>query len=61
MGSVFTRKYRMVRLVYWESTPNILAAIAREKALKGWLRAKKVALIEQYNAGWDDLSADWFD
>jgi putative endonuclease len=36
------------------------AAIARERELKGWRRIKKVELIEQANAGWLDLAADWF-
>ena len=52
----FTEKYNVNRLVYFEETPNVLAAIAREKQLKGWLREKKVALIETVNPGWEDLS-----
>ena len=36
-------------------------AIGREKQIKGWLRAKKVLLIEAMNPGWKDLSADWYD
>jgi len=35
-------------------------AIATEKKLKGWLRAKKIALVEEKNPRWDDLSAGWF-
>ncbi len=57
----FTQKYNLTRLVYYEVTPNVAAAIAREKQLKGWLRAKKVALIEAQNPGWDDLAAGWFE
>jgi len=34
-------------------------AIYREKQLKGWLRSKKIALIEENNPGWDDLSLLW--
>ena len=34
-------------------------AIYREKQLKGWLRSKKIALIEEHNPGWDDLSLSW--
>ena len=56
----FTAQYNVDRLVYLEETPDALAAIAREKQIKGWLRAKKVALIEAENPGWRDLSADWF-
>ncbi len=57
----YTARYNLTRLVYYESTPNVTAAIAREKQLKGWLRAKKVALIEAQNPGWEDLAAGWFE
>jgi putative endonuclease len=50
----------VTRLVYFEETGEVQAAIAREKQLKGWTRAKKLALIEQANPGWVDLSAAWF-
>ena len=56
----FTKKYRIDRLVYYEETNDILAAIAREKQIKGWLREKKIALIESVNPEWRDLSKDWF-
>ena len=57
----FTKRYNITLLVYFESFPDPGSAIAREKELKGWLRAKKVALIESMNPEWKDLSADWFD
>ena len=57
----FTRKYKVTRLVHYEETAAVAAAIAREKQVKGWLRNKKVALIEAGNPAWDDLAADWFD
>lgn len=57
--SGFTKKYNMTRLVYFEETSDVLSAIAREKQLKGWLRRKKIALIEKINPGWKDLSEDW--
>jgi putative endonuclease len=57
----FTSKYNITRLVYLEATGDIRAAISREKQIKGWLRARKIALIESANPGWDDLSAGWFD
>jgi putative endonuclease len=60
-GSTFTSKYKIDQLVYYESFANILDAIAREKQIKGWLRAKKIALIESMNPNWEDLSADWYD
>ena len=55
----FTSKYNITRLVYFEVTSDIRSAIAREKQIKGWLRAKKMALIESVNPTWADLSADW--
>ena len=51
----FTSKYGLNRLVYFEVTSDVLAAIEREKQIKGWLRAKKVALIESVNPQWEDL------
>src|SRR5436305_13848826 len=45
----FTNKYKLTRLVYFEEMSDVYAAIAREKPLKGWLRAKKIALIESIN------------
>jgi putative endonuclease len=48
----------MVRLVYVESTSDIGAAIRREKQIKGWLRAKKIDLIESLNPEWRDLGED---
>jgi putative endonuclease len=55
----FTAKYKVRELVYVEAFGSIRAAIAREKQVKGWLRAKKVALIESRNPHWKDLSAEW--
>ncbi|QJR16684.1 GIY-YIG nuclease family protein [Usitatibacter palustris] len=52
----FTAKYRIDRLVHYEHTEGIEGAIAREKQIKGWLREKKVALIEMYNPTWEDLT-----
>ena len=52
----FTRKYNLTRLVYFEDTNDANAAISREKQLKGWLRRKKIALIEVINPSWIDLS-----
>ena len=55
--SGFTRRYNMTRLVFYEVTPDVRAAIAREKQIKGWLRRKKVALVESMNPEWRDLWA----
>ena len=57
----FTKKYNITRLVYYEQTSDIKAAIAREKQIKGWLRSKKVGLIESLNPNWSDLSVEWFE
>ena len=57
----FTSKYNIQFLVYYESTPSVHAALAREKQIKGWLRAKKIALINSMNPSWKDLSAAWLE
>ena len=56
----FSQKYNLHQLVCWEAFGNINDAIAREKTIKGWLRAKKVLLIRSMNPQWKDLAADWF-
>jgi putative endonuclease len=58
-GSAFTSRYRIRRLVYVESTSDVRAAIQREKQLKGWVRRRKIALIESTNREWADLAATW--
>ena len=55
----FTAKYNVHKLVYYEVTTDIRAAIEREKQIKGWVRVKKIALIETINPDWKDLSAEW--
>ncbi len=55
----FTAKYNITRLVYFEVTQDVQAAIAREKQIKGWLRRKKISLIESLNSEWKDLSIGW--
>ncbi len=57
----FTSKYNITKLVYHEENNDVSVAIAREKQIKGWLRAKKIALIESENPAWKDLSLDWYD
>jgi putative endonuclease len=56
----FTSKYRIHRLVYFESYRYVNNAIAREKQIKSFSRAKKVALIESENPTWRDLAAEYF-
>ena len=51
----FTQRYGVHRLVYYETYGDIREAIAREKAIKKWRRAWKVALIERENPTWSDL------
>ncbi len=55
----FTKRYNIASLAYFESTSDIESAITREKQIKGWLRWRKVALIEAANPTWKDLSSDW--
>jgi putative endonuclease len=57
----FTRRYNVKRLVFFEETADVNAAIARERQLKSWRRSKKVALIESVNPGWKDLSEGWYE
>jgi len=54
----FTRKYKVTRLVYYESMQDVNAAIAREKQIKRWRREKKVKLIETVNRAWNDLARE---
>jgi putative endonuclease len=57
----FASKYNITKLVYYEPTNDVISAIEREKQIKGWLRAKKVALIETMNPEWRDLADEWTD
>jgi putative endonuclease len=54
----FSKKYNIHKLVFFETTNDIKSAIAREKQIKGWLRIKKIKLIETANPEWKDLSDD---
>jgi len=56
----FTSTYNITLLVYFEMTPDVKVALSREKQIKGWLRSKKISLIETVNPEWNDLSAEWF-
>ena len=59
--SGFTSRYNLTRLVYYESIVYPDAAIRREKEIKGWLRSKKIRLIESMNPHWNDLAESWGD
>jgi putative endonuclease len=54
----FTARYNVRRLVYYELYGDIRLAIAREKQIKGWLRKRKIALIESLNPSWSDLMVE---
>jgi putative endonuclease len=51
----FAGRYHVTTLVHVERTSDVRAAIAREKRIKGWTRAKKIALVESENPTWSDL------
>lgn len=51
----FTDKYNLDYLIYFEESNDINSAIQREKQLKKWNRAWKIALIEKANPNWNDL------
>jgi putative endonuclease len=55
----FAAKYNITRLVYFESFEDVRNAIEREKQVKAWTRAKRLALVESTNPKWDDLSREW--
>src|SRR6059058_5128309 len=55
--NAFTARYTFDRLVYYEPVTDQKAAARREKRIKNWPRAKRVALIQAENPNWNDLSA----
>jgi putative endonuclease len=57
----FTKKYNVTRLAYFEETPDVRTALAREKEIKKWRRSKKIALVQTTNPKWQDLSEGWYD
>jgi len=57
----FTLRYEVDRLLYWQSFDDVRNAIDREKQLKRWRREKKIALIEQQNPRWKDLSREGYE
>ena len=56
MYAGFTKKYKLNQLIYHEFFQDIEIAIAREKQLKGWSRAKKIALVEKMNLREENLA-----
>jgi putative endonuclease len=59
IGTNFAHRDNIHRLVYWEAIGDPKTAIAREKQLMGWRRAKKIHLIESTNSDWKNLSIGW--
>ena len=59
MQEGFAKRYGLKRLVYFEVFRDVGNAIERETDLKGWLRVRKIELIEKDNPLWNDLAADW--
>ena len=59
--SSFTARYNVDKLVYFEETPSNLAAIEREKQIKGWNRKRKNKLVESKNPTWKELYEEILD
>ena len=55
LGGIFTKKYNVNKLVYYEFGDNVHAALAREKQIKGGSRQKKIDLVNSVNPEWKDL------
>ena len=55
LGGTFTQQYNICKLVYYEPTESVEAALAREKQIRGGSRRKKIALINRLNPAWKDL------
>jgi putative endonuclease len=58
--SAFTKKYKLIKLVYFEEHRDMKTAIRREKTIKRWPRKWKIDLIDKMNPEWSDLSSDWY-
>ncbi|MBN2134362.1 MAG: GIY-YIG nuclease family protein [Acidobacteria bacterium] len=59
--SAFTKKYKLIKLVYFEEHRDITTAIQREKTIKRWPRNWKIDLIDEMNPEWSDLASDWYE
>jgi len=55
----FTEKYKVNKLVYFETSNDVMAALEREKQIKKWRREKKNLLVIGMNPEWKDLSLEW--
>jgi putative endonuclease len=56
----FASKFKLDRLVYFEETDDVHAALNREKQVKAWTRAKRIALIHEMNPKWLDLASELY-
>lgn len=56
----FTKKYELMKLIYFEEFDSAINAIAREKQIKNWARHKKDFLVKKTNPDWRDLADDWY-
>ncbi len=57
----FTKKYNLLKLVYFEVTNDVKSALSREKQLKNWHREWEIKMINEHNPAWKDLSEEWND
>ena len=57
----FSKRYNICKLVYYDNTTDVNAAIEREKQIKGWIRKRKDELVETMNPNWNDLSDGWYE
>ena len=55
---MFTEKYNVSKLVYFEETTDVMSALTREKEIKKWRREKKNALVASLNPEWKDLAEE---
>ena len=60
-GSAFTSKYKVGKLLWFEESDDISAALTREKQIKNWKRQWKIDLIDSVNVAWADLASGWFE
>jgi putative endonuclease len=56
----FTSKYNINMLAWYDAFSDVGDAIEWEKRIKGWLRSKKIALVESKNPSWENLSDGWY-
>jgi putative endonuclease len=59
-GGVFTRRYNLVKLVYYEAVDDVIAACEREKQIKRIGKKQRIKMIEQMNPSWEDLFAQLY-